>query len=73
MAKFNITLHVNLEVDYKYLEQWNRGQERFAELMANPGGAYTPFPDAIAQDYCDQIENIIYESGETGTVTYEIN
>ena len=71
MAKFNITLHISLDVDDKYIEDWNRGQERFAELIGNPG-VYTPFPDATAQDYCDHIENIIYERGDTGTVTYEI-
>ena len=71
MAKFNITLHVNLDVDDKCIEEWNRGQERIAELIGK--GVYTPFPDATAQDYCEHIENIIYESGDTGTVTYEIN
>lgn len=77
MAKFNITLHVNLEVDDKYLEQWNRGQERFAKLYSKCGDngevSYTSFADVTAQDYCDHIDNLIYENGETGTVTYEIN
>lgn len=71
MAKFNITLHISLDVDDKNIEEWNRGQERVAELIGS--GAYTPLIDAIAQDYCDHIENIIYESGDTGTITYEIN
>lgn len=71
MAKFNITLHISLDVGDERIEEWNRREERFAKRIGIPG-VYTPYPDATAHVYCEHIENINNESGDTGTITYEI-
>ena len=64
MAKFNITLHVNLEVDDKYLEQWNHDQKV---------NYYMPYEETIAQELCDFVEEVIYNNNDKAEVTYEIN